>query len=448
MLACLDNYLKNGSTQKDKCDNGEVFTPMNIVFEMLNKLDDSIFKEINYKWFDPAVGIGNFMVGVYLKLMDGLSVQIPNIDDRKRHILENMLFMSEINSNNVHKCKQVFKEECDVNINIYEGNTLTLNLTNSIGQFDVIVGNPPFNSGGIRSYTGSQSNGKNETIWTKFVIKSFEYLKPNGFLLFITPLTWLKKSHPLHTIMILKRIIWIKVWDNLQSMSLINANIPISFYLLQMCEPNNTNVIFESVIKRKKLNMMTYVTFDSNSNSNNSIPLAHHSIFNKLLAFINLNNLHLEYKYKTVKSIKQQLKIQLPLTYELEDNWAIETHTLKYGLMVKKSIQRHPDADKRKLIIANKSGFIGAFIDEGKLGLSGYDKIYIMGDNLELLLKLLSFKICDIICQYTKYRQDFLEREAYVYIPDIRKLGIKDINEHELYQMIGLTEEEITLIAK
>jgi hypothetical protein len=115
--------------------------------------------------------------------------------------------------------------------------------------------------------------------------------------------------------------------------------------------------------------------------------------------------------------------------------------------MVKKATEQHPDANKRKLIISNKASFTGAFIDEGKISLTGNDKSYIIGDNLELILKLLSFKISsDMISHFTKYRQDFLEKEVYTYLPDIRKLGIADITEDEFYMLIGLTRQEINQI--
>jgi hypothetical protein len=58
----------------------------------------------------------------------------------------------------------------------------------------------------------------------------------------------------------------------------------------------------------------------------------------------------------------------------------------------------------------------------------------------------LTFKISDIISHYTKYRQDFLEKEVYTYLPDIRKLGIVNITEDEFYKLIGLTRQEINQI--
>ena len=155
----------------------------------------------------------------------------------------------------------------------------------------------------------------------------------------------------------------------------------------------------------------------------------------------------MDYKTKIIKSSGP--KTEIPTEYTLEDMWAIDTYIIKgqkTGLMVKKSNKQHPDADKRKLIIANKSSFIGAFIDEGKLGLTGNHKFYILGNNLELIKKMLNFKISNIISHYTKYTQDFLDSEAFKYLPDIRKLGIADITEDEFYKLIGLTHQEINQI--
>ena len=82
-----------------------------------------------------------------------------------------------------------------------------------------------------------------------------------------------------------------------------------------------------------------------------------------LINFIEANDLQLEYNTKTIKSSGKKVKI--PLEYKVEDMWAIDTYTIKEGLMVKKATEEHPDMKKRKLIIANKASFTGAFIDEG-----------------------------------------------------------------------------------
>ena len=94
--------------QKEKQEYGEVFTPLNIIEELLDNLDkkykeinnNSIFEEVNFKWGDVnGSGIGNFSIVIYFKLMEGLKYKIINENERKKHILENMIYMAEYNIN-------------------------------------------------------------------------------------------------------------------------------------------------------------------------------------------------------------------------------------------------------------------------------------------------------------------------------------------------------------
>ena len=59
---------------------------------------------------------------------------------------------------------------------------------------------------------------------------------------------------------------------------------------------------------------------------------------------------------------------------------------------------------------------------------------------------MLEFDLIHIIGHHTKYGQDFLDNDAFKYIPDIRKLGIVDIDENEFYKLIGLSQNEINQI--
>ena len=440
LLELIAECLKPKDIEKKQF--GEVFTPISLVNEMLDNLPGEVWKNKDLKWLDPAVGMGNFPIAVYLRLIESLKDVIKNDNDRKKHILENMLYMCELNKKNVFICKQIFDINDEYKLNIYEGDSLILDYNKEFGvdKFDIIMGNPPYNKGGIRSHTGKQLGEKNETIWTKFVELSFKLLKPNGYLVFINPLSWLKKSHSLHNLILEKHILWMKLWDNSQTKDRINADIPISLYILKNFMNTHNKTIITSVLKRRNLISLstTYL------NSKYSIPLAYHNIFDKLRNFIEEYNLKLEYNTKTVKSIGTKVKI--PLKYELEDMLAVDTFTIKEGIMVKKTTEMHPDVNKKKLIIANKSSFNGAFIDDGKLSLTGNHKFYIKGENLNIFLLIFKFKISDIISHYTKYGQDFLDNEAFEYIPDIRKLNITDIKEEEFYKLIGFTSDEINLI--
>ena len=216
-----------------------------------------------------------------------------------------MLYMSELNKKNVLICKQIFDINNEYKLNIYNGDSLKVDFNKEFGikEFDIIIGNPPYNKGGIRSHTGKllsiNTKEKNETIWTKFVELAFNKLKINGYLIYINPLSWLKKTHSLHNIMLEKHIIWMKLWDNSQSKVIINADIPISLYILQN-KLNNDNKKTEITSILRRRNLIT--TSNEYLDKKYSIPLAYHSIFSKLIKFIENYNLKLDFSSKTVKS--------------------------------------------------------------------------------------------------------------------------------------------------
>jgi hypothetical protein len=116
LLELIDSCLKPKDIEKKKF--GEVFTPMNFINnDMLGNLeeyykkkyDKNIYEDETLKWGDTTTGMGNFPIAIYYKLMEGLKIKIPNEKDRKKHILEKMLFMAEFNKKNCFIVKQIFR---------------------------------------------------------------------------------------------------------------------------------------------------------------------------------------------------------------------------------------------------------------------------------------------------------------------------------------------------
>lgn len=430
-------------SQSEKEEHGAVYTPINIICNHLSPLPTSVWKNKNLLWLDPANGIGNYPVIIYYKLLASLRSQFSSENECSKHIIENMLFMIELNPSSVTICKRIFKMlDADAVPNIYRGDFLkdrelmhtSRNQKPLPRQFDIIVGNPPYNTGGIKSHTSTNTG---TTIWPDFVDDVFTLVKQDGWLVFITPLSWLRKSHDMHTLLLEKHIVWMTLWDDSQSKSIIKADIPISLYVLHnKLNSTKKETCIISIIKRQNINTLSTIYLDPSL----SIPLAFHSIFDKLHKFILSHHLQLDVLSKTVKCTGKE--IILPKKYSLSDNFGITTYRVKDGMIVKKMIEPHPDIDKNKLIIANKRSFIGSFIDNGSIGLCGSDKFYILGNHLDWLLSLLSFRISLMVSSFIKYRQSFLDREAFTFLPDIRKLG-KKITEDELYDLLKLTPEEI-----
>ena len=196
LLEFINGELK--PKKKEKKENGEVFTPLSLVNEMLDNLDKafikkhgkSIFTKDEFKWLDPAVGIGNFPIIVYQRLMKGLIGKFQNEEERRTHILEQMIYSAELTPKNVFIYKKIFCGD-KYKLNIYEGNTLKMDVMKefklsadkgTVAGFDVIMGNPPF-----QQKVGTKNT---QPIWHSFVIYSLKILKTGGYLVFVHPSGW------------------------------------------------------------------------------------------------------------------------------------------------------------------------------------------------------------------------------------------------------------------
>jgi hypothetical protein len=191
LLEFINKNLKPKDVEKKI--RGEVFTPMKLVGEMLNTLPEEVWKNPNLKWLDPAAGMGNFPVAVYMRLIEGLRYVkgYENEEKRRKHILENMLYMVEIDKKNVFMMRKIFCGKI-YKLNIFEGSFINFspnkkNIFKKINidiKFDIILGNPPF------QYKEPQ-NKKSQTIWHLFIKRSYEeLLKDKGYLLFVHPSGW------------------------------------------------------------------------------------------------------------------------------------------------------------------------------------------------------------------------------------------------------------------
>ena len=196
-----DEYLTNldelivlfrkyvGIADVEKKTLGEVMTPIPLVEDMLDTLPSEVWCNPNKKWFDPCAGVGTFPSIVVQRLMKGLEKVIPNPEKRYGHIIENMIYVCELQEKNLFVFNCVFDLGDNNATNSYCGSFLDENFDNhmtnvwGVEKFDIIIGNPPYND-------GSDNNGAGHVLWDKFVSKSLDLVLENGYLNFVHPNGW------------------------------------------------------------------------------------------------------------------------------------------------------------------------------------------------------------------------------------------------------------------
>jgi type I restriction-modification system DNA methylase subunit len=123
----IDRIREASSYSKDNSDQfGEVFTPFELIDEMLDRLPQEVWSDKNKTFFDPCAGKGNFPIKVVERLFRGLSESIPDEQARLKHIVERQLFMGEYQAVSVSFIRELFKFDSNLKVNIYHGDTLIM----------------------------------------------------------------------------------------------------------------------------------------------------------------------------------------------------------------------------------------------------------------------------------------------------------------------------------
>lgn len=81
VLSCLANLSSD-----------EVFTPPEIVNDMLDMLPKELWKDKNAKFLDPACKSGVFLREIAKRLLEGLKDEFPDLQQRIDHIFQNQLY--------------------------------------------------------------------------------------------------------------------------------------------------------------------------------------------------------------------------------------------------------------------------------------------------------------------------------------------------------------------
>jgi len=439
LLELINDCLKPKEIEKKTF--GEVFTPIKLVNEMLDKLPLEVWNNKNHKWLDPCCGMGNFPIAVYLRLMDELKDEIKDVKERKKHILENMLYMSELNKKNVLICKQIFDINNEYKLNIYEGDSLKVDYNKEFGikQFDVIIGNPPYNA------SGTKASGN--TIWQLFVNNSIKLLKPNGYICFVHPNGWRKpntekgKFFGLFEKMTNENIIlYLEIHDTKDGMKQFNCGTRYDWYILQKKKNEN---------HKTKILDQNNISYEINLSKYNWLANCELELIDKLVANNNEEKCYILYSRSN---------------YGADKKWIskVETKEFKYPVVhsTPKDGHRFVWSNKNdnghygiKKIIFGESGIYNPIIDiDGKYAMSQGAMAIIIDDINEgnKLSKFLCSSIFNRIikaCLWSSFRIEWgmfkdLKKNFYELLDD------KKLESNKIIEPENIKNEIITVSKK
>ena len=428
---------------ENKLQLGEIFTPSTLIQNMLDLLPTCVFENPNLVWLDPGCGEGQYAIAIYDKLFNGLNNVIKSKTSRRKHIIEKMIYMIEINEDHKQKLTNIFGNNANIIIDDFIG----YNFENM--KFDIIIGNPPYNFNGCKKVPTNNKLEKIEdgqTPWIDFVKKSIRLLRPNGFLDFIIPSIWMKPDKAkMYQFILNFKLHNLKAFSNTETNKIFSysAQTPTCYFLLEKCASQGIIPIYDN---------LTYNYINYNHLPSKPLPVLGVSIINKMQDYIkkvghicvvktNLPSKHVKFK--------DEFSEQFPHKF-------IHTCILNKSepkLVIKYGNQQDKYHNKPKLILAHKMyGF--PYLDySGIYGISNRDNYVITHRTTQHLRRLkdfLSTYFALFIYESTRYRMKYLEKYAFELMPDISEIENfpEIITDDSVANFFGLSVSEKEYIVK
>ncbi len=177
-------------TSRERKNLGQVYTPADIIDQMLSQLFEIKGIDKNTKILDPSCGGGYFLIESFKKIKNDLKEEVND-----KYIIENMIYGIDIDDFSIFLTKAgiLFAGSCsDVHFNIFNLDYLTDSF--KLNNFDIIVGNPPYvgHKNTSMEYKKALYKKYPEVFYDKadisycFFKRSMDILESDGMISFIT----------------------------------------------------------------------------------------------------------------------------------------------------------------------------------------------------------------------------------------------------------------------
>ena len=429
----------------DKLEYGEIYTPFSLIDKMLDLFDPDVFTDPNKRWLDVGAGLGYFSIKLFERLNNGLLSIITYEKERKEHIIKNMLHMVEIKETNVHSLQKMFGASANIIHVDFLSNTFHPD------HFDFIIGNPPYNSFGLKKVPTNTKQKKKEdgsTSWPNFVIKSLSILKSQtGQLCMIIPSIWLKPDKAnIHKLLTQYKIEKIHCFSGNETNAIFNgeAQTPTCFFLLKKRDTNNIISLYDK-------NRKSYIPFTYSIGK--PIPLFGQHIIQKLQAWVSLAG-HLNVIKTNMPSLNSKFIVSpYDEKYPHVNISTCVLENVRPTLMLNYSNSPQAFHGVKKIVMAHKMHGFPFFDKYGIYGISNRDNYIIVDytdEKFEQLQAFLSTNLVRYVFESTRYRMKYLEKYAFELLPDITRISnfpmakyIDDKSVEDFFEMDILDRQHI-----
>ena len=389
---------------------GEVATDHNMVDTMLTLLPDHVWQNKNLKWMDVGCGQGYISDRIVFRLTQSLRSQFKTEDACRKHILQNMLCMVEVNPFHRDRLREKFGENANIVIDNF------LEPASPLEKVDVIVENPPYNiNGAIKTPTNQTTNKKVDgvTVWRDFLFRSLQQLNENGYLSIITPSIWMRND---------KFNVYSRLLNNTQLLKChcLSASETISAFHGKAQTPT---VMFS--IKKSEPCPHHVAEFWDNDrfvkypfDVGEPLPLKHYRFLMDVREKVRENG-HLDVK-KTNCLSKQNQKTSDIREKDKYPFIAIKSRSVSGDMVYEYCKKPAPYQHDSKIIMANKMYGMPMMDPEGVYGISTRDNYVILGvdeKDMPALCDYINSDYVQKVFDSFRYRMRYLEREAFCFVP-------------------------------
>lgn len=450
----------------NKNKHGEVHTPCWFIESMLSLFPPSIWSDPTKRWLDTGAGHGRITLCIYYRLMKGLESFMSDALERHTYIISNMLYMIELNPDNVGILSTIFGDGANILCCDYLEKA---DISESISPH-IIVGNPPFNVSGSKKVPTNTRDCKNTdgiSVWNEFVHHTINSLDTGGIMLYITPCIWMKPDKAgLYDALTNDRmkLNYVQSYTSTETNSIFNGEAQTPTSVVYATKLDKADVMRTSqIIQVYDKCYSKFVQFRLYRDM--PIPVNGASIISKLQYICDTYNIPSMRSLVTKTNMPPRAVVlsNSPTTDVMYPN--IHSCVLtnnKATLVYKYSNIPCPFYGEEKLVLAHKMYGVPYYDEYGHYGISNRDSYIIRILDPENIVsaavkrriymiykQFLSTKFAICLCGFTTYRMKYLEKYVFEYIPQIHLIPDIPLDTFENTMLfLGMSPHEVDYVAQ